>query len=236
MLLIGGGWLKMGTLEGYDYERPVHDVYIDPFYIDETEVTNEMFEKFANETGYSTDAEKAGNDLEWRIYATPTRKDHPVVAVSWNDAQAYAKWAGKRLPTEAEWEYAARGGLVGKRYPWGDDAPQDRAIFGRVDQVSGEAMIDIPTQPVKSLKPNGYGLYGMAGNAWEWCQDFYDANYYSKSPQRNPQGPPDGKAHVLRGGSWYTDFNQIRVSTRNSDLPAEGFQYDYGFRCAKSKK
>jgi eukaryotic-like serine/threonine-protein kinase len=234
MVLIKGGWMKMGTLDGYEDERPMHDVYVDSFYLDETEVTNEQFEKFANETSHITVAEKEGSDLDWRTYNTSGRKNHPVVQIAWDDAVAYAKWAGKRLPTEAEWEYAARGGMVGKRYPWGDEAPQDRAVFGLVDQVMGDNLIDIPTQPAKSKQPNGYGLYNMAGNAWEWCQDFYDPSYFTKSPPKNPTGPSEGQTRVLRGGSWYTDFNQIRVSKRNSDVQT-GYQYDFGFRCAKSK-
>jgi eukaryotic-like serine/threonine-protein kinase len=230
MVLIEGGWLKMGSAEGYDYEQPVHEVYVNSFYIDETEVTNEQFEQFVKATKYITDSEKSGNDINsWRIYATPERKNHPVVLVSWNDATAYAKWAGKRLPTEAEWEYAARGGLIGKKYPWGDDAPPRLANFGR-----GRKPDTPPTEPVKTYETNGYGLYDMAGNVSEWCQDWYDPDYYHNSPERNPAGPSTGQSRVIRGGSWYTDFNQIRVAGRISES-AEGYEYDRGFRCAKNK-
>jgi eukaryotic-like serine/threonine-protein kinase len=230
MLLIEGGWLKMGSLEGYDYEQPVHDVYVDSFYIDETEVTNEKFEKFVLATGHKTDAENLGNEKNsWRAFSTPDRRNHPVVLVSWNDAAAYAKWAGKRLPTEAEWEYAARGGLIGKKYPWGDDPPPRKANFGR-----GRRVQTPPTEPVKSYEPNGYGLYDMAGNVSEWCQDWYDPKYYSSSPERNPSGPSTGQARVYRGGSWYTDFNQMRIAGRLSESQT-GYEYDRGFRCAKSR-
>jgi eukaryotic-like serine/threonine-protein kinase len=230
MVLIQSGWLKMGSLEGYDYEQPVHEVYVNSFYIDETEVTNEQFEQFVNATNYQTETERTSNNKNsWRIYATPERKNHPVVLVSWNDAAAYAKWAGKRLPTEAEWEYAARGGLIGKKYPWGDDAPPRRANFAR-----GRRIKEPLTEPVKSYESNGYGLYDMAGNVSEWCQDWYDPDYYHNSPERNPAGPSTGQSRVIRGGSWYTDFNQIRVAGRISETP-EGYEYDRGFRCARSK-
>jgi serine/threonine-protein kinase len=237
MVLIKGGYLKMGSFDGYENEQPVHQVLIDDFYMDKTLVTNSQFEKFVNATHYRTDAEKAQEEYDWRTYATSERMDHPVVNISWNDANEYAKWAKKRLPTEAEWEYAARGGMVEKKYPWGDDTPQQKqAAFGHSDDagsiLTGES--SLPTEPVKSHDPNGYGLYNMAGNVWEWCQDWYDKSYYFSSPPSNPPGPPKGQARVLRGGSWYTDFTKIRVSTRNSDAQ-DGRQYDYGFRCAKSK-
>ena len=181
-------------------------------------------------TGLFTDAEKAGNERRsWRVYATADRANHPVVSVSWNDAAAYAKWAGKRLPTEAEWEYSARGGLIAKKYPWGDEPPQRRANFGY-----GKRADIPPTEPVKSYEVNGYGLYNMAGNVSEWCQDWYDSKYYRISPERNPSGPSTGDARLIRGGSWYTDFNQIRIGPRISEFP-EGYEYDRGFRCAKSK-
>lgn len=228
MVLLQGGLLKMGSAEGYDYEQPIHDVLIDSFYIDEAEVTNAQFRKFVEATGHKTDAEKVMARLDWQTYATPDRDDHPVVLVSWNDAVAYAKWAGKRLPTEAEWEYAARGGLIGKKYPWGDEPPARKANFDR-----GRKTDILPTEPAGSYEPNGYGLYNMAGNVAEWCQDWYESDYYKKSPPRNPTGPSSGQSRVIRGGSWYTDFNQLRNSARISESP-EGYEFDRGFRCAKS--
>jgi eukaryotic-like serine/threonine-protein kinase len=230
MVLIQGGWLRMGSLEGYEFEQPVHEVLVDSFYMDEMEVTNEQFRRFVEETGYISDAENSGNKKNnWKTFASPDRNNHPVVLVSWNDANAYAKWAGKRLPTEAEWEYAARGGLVGMRYPWGDEPPPRRANFDR-----GRRVQTPPTEPVKSYEPNGYGLYDMAGNVSEWCQDWYDPDYYRNSPERNPGGPSTGESRVIRGGSWYTDFNQLRTAGRISEFPG-GYEYDRGFRCAKSQ-
>ncbi len=236
MLLIKGGWTKMGSEDGQEDERPIHDVQIDSFYMDVTPVTNSQFQQFVNETKHITDAEKASEEYDWQRYASSDRADHPVICISWNDAVAYAKWADKRLPTEAEWEYAARGGLIGERYPWGkDDAPK-HANFGNSD-LAGASLIEevpLPTKPVKAYPPNGYGLYGMAGNVWQWCSDWHEKTYYFNSPETNPQGPTKGKAKVLRGGSWYTDVSKIRVSARNSDT-SDGRQYDFGFRCAKSK-
>jgi serine/threonine-protein kinase len=235
MVLIKGGWMKMGSEDGLEDERPVHEVKIDSFYIDVAPVTNAQFEKFVNESKYTTDAEKAGEEYDWRTFSTSDHRDHPVVYVSWNDAQAYAKWAGKRLPTEAEWEYAARGGLVGEKYPWGKEEADKKANFGNYDQA-GDSFANgksLPTKPVKSYSPNGYGLYDMSGNVWQWCNDWYEKNYYLSSSDNNPKGPAQGKTKVLRGGSWYTDASKIRVSARNNDTQ-DGRQYDFGFRCAKS--
>lgn len=237
MVLISGGWFKMGSADGEAAEQPVHEVWVDSFYLDITPITNAEFEKFINITNYKTDAEKSDSEQDWRHYYTTARRDYPVVCVSWNDANEYAKWAKKRLPTEAEWEYAARGGLIGKKYPWGDEPPQGRANFDHAD-VSGEASTDpdkLPLTPVKSFSDNGYGLYGMAGNVYQWCNDYYDKLYYSKSAVRNPTGPDKGEARTMRGGSWYTPEPTLRVSARLSDSQ-EGVQFNYGFRCAKNKK
>ncbi len=238
MLLIKGGWMKMGSEDGEEDERPIHEVQISSFYMDVAPVTNAQFQQFVNETKYITDAEKASNDDDWQRYASSDRSDHPVVCISWNDAMTYAKWAGKRLPTEAEWEYAARGGLIGARYPWGNDEASKHANFGKPKPAEGAPR---PTKPIKSYAPNGYGLYDMAGNVWQWCNDWggkYPAspppNSPPNPPEINPQGPTKGEAKVLRGGSWYTVVNRIRVSARSGDT-SEGSDYDIGFRCAKSK-
>ena len=189
MVLIPAGSFEMGDHFGQanDDERPVHRVELDAFYMDRHEVTIGRFRQFVNQSGYNYP------DHLWNKVAqySPT-DDHPMVRLSGDDAAAYASWAGKRLPTEAEWEYAARGRLVGKRYPWGNEISRDYAnysVTGGADRWSGQ------TAPVGSFKPNGYGLYDMAGNVWEWCADWYDENYYRNSrnsPVNNPLGPETG--------------------------------------------
>ncbi|MFD3427350.1 formylglycine-generating enzyme family protein [Nocardia fluminea] len=170
-----------------------------------------------------------------------SRRNHPVVHVSWHDALAFCSWAGTRLPTEAEWEYAARGKLVGKRFVWGDDLTprgQWRCNIwqGRFPYENLEEDGFLTTAPVKSYQPNGYGLWQMAGNVWEWCHDWFSADYYSKSAQQDPVGPTIGTRRIMRGGSYLCHPSycyRYRVSARSSSTP-DSTSANIGFRCAAS--
>ncbi len=177
----------------------------------------------------------------WRAPEGPgshldSRMDHPVVHVSWNDAAAYAAWAGKRLPSEAEWEYAARGGLAQKRYPWGDDLTPDgehrcNIWQGRFPEYNSLADGYLGTAPVRSFKPNGYGLYNMVGNVWEWCRDWFAREHTQE--RRNPRGAPAGTARVMRGGSFLCHAsycNRYRVAARYYNTP-DSAASNIGFRC-----
>jgi formylglycine-generating enzyme required for sulfatase activity len=155
----------------------------------------------------------------------PDFPDHPVVGVNRREAAAYAEWCGKRLPTEAEWEYAARGGLAGKAYPHGDELAPEDANYAKSDHKG--------TVAVGSYAPNGFGLYDIIGNAAEWTADWYGADYYTTGPSENPTGPEDGKFAVFRGGGWHTGPGCCRVHYRNA-LPANFRDFNVGFRCVKN--
>ena len=168
------------------------------------------------------------------------RWDHPVIQVSWRDAAAYAAWAGKRLPTEAEWEFAARGGLEQKRFPWGDELePEGRHRMnvwqGIFPTRNTAADGHYGPAPARSFRPNGYGLYNMTGNVWEWCWDWFESGYYAVSPPHDPVGPASGTRRVMRGGSYLCHqsyCNRYRTDARSSNTP-DSATTNLGFRCAR---
>lgn len=215
MMLIPAGTFTMGNEIGNEDEQPPHEVHVDAYYIDVAEVTCERYGRFLKDTGYPP------HQL-WNPEFD--RPEDPVVGVSWHDATAFAKWAGKRLPTEAEWEKAAFGGLVGRKYPWGNEIDREKANYK-----------SFGITPVKSYEPNNYGLYDMAGNIWEWCQDWYSQEYYRTSDKKNPRGPILGLKKVVRGGAWYCNEEALRAANRYKNDPNLG-SFHIGFRCVKSVK
>ena len=236
-VLIPGGAFQMGSLDGEPDERPVHPVHLDSFYLDRYPVTNADYARFLNLFGNQKESGEKWLDNEGPVASflckiqkkkdvyIPKRghENHPVIKVSWYGARAYARWLGKRLPTEAEWERAARGNLEGKKYVYGDTISMDQANVGGFHA----------TTPVGSYPPNGFGLYDMVASVWQWCGDWYDPEYYSRSPVKNPHGPESGSEKVLRGGSWFHK-DSWRVAARTSDEPlSRSFCFVTGFRCAK---
>lgn len=309
MVKIPGGTFMMGADndQAREDEYPKHQVTVDGFWMDETEVTNAQFREFIEATGYVTTAEKKPdweeikkqlppgtpkppesvlvasslvftapdhqvplNDVrqwwswvkgaDWRHPEGPGssiegKENYPVVHVSWDDAVAYAKWAGKRLPTEAEWEWAARGGLKNKVYPWGNEHVEKGKAKANTWQGRFPDKNTLKDQyynaaPVKSFSPNGYGLYDMAGNVWEWCSDWYRHDYYSMINKpggvKNPQGPdnsydpdePTVPKRSQKGGSFLCHdsyCSSYRVSARMKSSPDTGLSHT-GFRCVMDMK
>ena len=231
MALIPSGAFEMGDSKKepdglMENAWPVHTVELDAFYMDTTEVTVGQFRCFLAESGYEYD----GN---WNHVARYFPSDeYPMVYVSWNEATAYAEWAGKRLPTEAEWEKAARSKLKGQRYVWGDDL-QFANHHANFNGKQGKGKWDEITAPVGSLfANNGYGLYDMVGNVCEWCADSYKKDYYLDSPYKNPKGPDSSTkgVRVLRGGSWLNCAYYLRVAYRYY-FPPNNRLVDNRFRC-----
>ena len=242
MVLIPAGEFEMGSDTAKANERPAHTVYVDAFYMDTHEVTNAQYKAFVD-ANPEWQKENIAPDFHDGVYLRlwdgntyPEGKaDHPVVYVSWYAVMAYAQWTGKRLPTEAEWEKAARGGLTGKSYPWGDTFDETRANYGRY--------FNEPIA-VGQYPPNGYGLYDMAGNISEWCLDEYDPDFYAASARENPF--PNGtieatlngfkdvkdKDRVLRGGCWSDNELFLRVAYRDWG-PQYYTSVFRGFRCVK---
>jgi iron(II)-dependent oxidoreductase len=200
-------------------DSPAHKVYLDSFSIDTHEVTNEEYARFLKATGTPA-------PWYWPKGEFPAGEERfPVYNVNWEEAKTYCNWAGKRLPTEAEWERAARGGLDRQKYPWGDD-----------DQLRGRGHLNWAVGPVAvgSFPPNGFGLYDITGNVWEWTSDWYDRDYYAASPELNPRGPDSSMYKVIRGGGWTDgyDARNLMVSHRSYVDPTTR-AFTIGIRCAK---
>jgi len=216
-IAIPAGEFTMGS--DVEDERPPHTVFVDAFEIDKLEVTNQEFERFVQEAGYVTDAEKAG-DTSWRYYAKD-KPQHPVVKVSWNDAVAFCQWAGKRLPTEAEWEKAARG-TDARTYPWGNQWDASRANAKEAGNRETTAVGSFPA----GASP--YGVMDMAGNVSEWTTDWFKAY-----PGGDFYSPYFGeKYRVIRGGGWFSDQNLVRTTERSASSMTLAND-DVGFRCAR---
>ena len=239
MALVPAGSFEMGSLNGDDDEKPVHTVTLDAFYIDQYEVTNSQY-AICVDAGFCDPVTPpyAGTSYSRAIYyGSVEYADYPVLYANWYEAQDYCEWRdGARLPTEAEWEKAARGGLDGKNYPWGDEAPLcEVGATNGAKFDDGDACNNTDTEQVGSYSANGYGLYDMAGNVWEWVNDFYDEYYYANSPADNPSGakPAEGSFPVIRGGTWTNSADHIRVSDRLFNDPKSG-SLTSGFRCARN--
>ncbi|MBN2551097.1 MAG: SUMF1/EgtB/PvdO family nonheme iron enzyme [Anaerolineales bacterium] len=231
MALIPAGEFWMGS-EDDTHSKPVHTVYLDAFYMDIYEVTNALYEQCV-QAGVCTPPRYSQSSTRDSYYGNSAYADYPVIYVEWEQARAFCEeWRGARLPTEAEWEKAARGGLEGKLYPWGDEAPVCQK--GAQNGANFSSCTSDDTEPVGSYSANSYGLYDMAGNVWEWVQDWYDQTYYSISPSSNPRGPISGATRVLRGGSWYNIPYNLRAANRFFNNPVSRLIYIFGFRCAGS--
>lgn len=224
MITVPGGEFQMGSSDSAD-ESPVHLVSVTAFDMDVSPVTNRMYKEFLEATGYNGRAGADDNYLaDWASgILPPGQEDYPVTCISWFNAAAYCLWRGCQLPTEAQWEMAARGGFGGRRYPWGDALPEEllnRPEAGRRKTLVGRA------------PPNGFGLLDVTGNVSQWCQDFYDSNYYSASPDVNPKGPQSGELRVVRGGSFLAGPRLHRCAARFSADPKTTSR-TIGFRCVR---
>lgn len=228
MVWVADGAFTMGSQDGASKGKPVHQVYLNAFYMDMYEVTTARYAKFL---------EAAGPDqpklvpMFWEQVALRQDGDRPVIGVTWSAAESYCRWAGKRLPSEAEWEKAARG-TDGRTYPWGNEEPAfKRANF---DKPFPGSIYRDGLKPVGSYEAgkSPYGIYDMAGNASEWVSDWYDEKYYVVGPESNPTGPPNGRQKVLRGGSMVDPTILLSAASRESYFPADTGPF-VGIRCAQ---
>lgn len=252
---IASGEFIMGAEDGEEDERPLHGTYLDEFAIGICPVTNAEYARFVRETGHpspavrtlplivsgalESDFRSLATSYFWKDGMPPAgRERHPVTLVGFNDAVGYCAWLASkiakpvRLPTEAEWERAARGGHAGRRFPWGDTLDAARAHF----LPHAAAKTDRGTAPVGSYPPNAFALHDMAGNVWEWVSDWYSATYYERAQYINPQGPESGLMRIVRGGAWVNaDARYLRCACRHK-VPPDSYAYSIGFRIAYSVK
>jgi formylglycine-generating enzyme required for sulfatase activity len=235
MILVEGGSFMMGSETGDKDEKPVHKVTLKSFYMDKYEITNEQFCKFLNEKGNQSEGDGKWLDIgdedckinEVNKKFVPERgfENHPVLELSWYGAKAYAAWVGKRLPTEAEWEYAARGGKLSKNFIYAGSNTIDEVAWFTNNS-------DNSTHPIGSKKPNELGIFDMSGNVWEWCSDWYQEDAYKYSVENNPIGPESGKYRVLRGGSWVSIDKETKTTSRDYGFREDAFFLN-GFRLVK---
>ncbi len=239
LMYVPAGEFTMGSDNGEYNEKPVHRVFLDAYWIDQTEVTNGQYAECVT-SGGCTPPPASSSYTNTYFYGNSQFDDYPVIRVYWNQAQAYCEWAGRRLPTEAEWEKAARG-ENGNIYPWGNTFDGSKlnfcdanCSFDWADKSIDDGYADV--SPVGNF-PNGvspYGAYDMAGNVWEWVNDWYGGTYYQGSPSSNPSGAGSGDYRVLRGGSWYNVNHYARSVSRKMYIPSSSSS-DFGFRCSRSQ-
>ena len=223
MVLVPAGEFIMGSWTGDADERPVRRVYLDAYYMDKDQLTVGQYAKFLEATSQEVPP-------DWHIMSRAMHLKRPVVNVDWADAVAYCKWAGKRQPTEAEWEKAARG-TDSRTYPWGNEPPTK--FHGNMNKELWNSHLGLTPVGMFEGGKSPYGINDMAGNVWEWVSDWYDGDYYSTAPIRNPTGPATGISKVVRGGSWGSGPDGLRSAERETHVPS--FQgYGTGFRCAKT--
>ena len=260
---VKGGCFKMGDIfgDGFDDQKPAHEVCLDDFYMGKYDITRGDFRKFVEATGYKTEGEESGGCFylqyaQWfmdinKIWANPgypQDDNHPVVCVTYRDASAYANWLSKqtgkavRLPTEAEWEYAARSGGKDYMYSWGTGSPSGNIADESAKKVyPGKSILEgyddgfAYSSPVGTYAPNELGLYDMTGNVWVWTSDFYSGTYYGESPKNNPKGPDKGINRVIRGGAWIYNLPYARTTFRYDSGPI-GRCLAMGFRLVYSAK
>jgi formylglycine-generating enzyme len=249
---IPAGEFFMGAADAREDERPVHRVYVSEFFIGRFPVTVDEYARFVRATGHHAPAVRElpalamhGREAAFREFAAPYvwhrgappsgQGNHPVVLVAFDDARAYCRWLSRetgaaiRLPTEAEWEKAARGGLEGQRYGWGPDLDPSRANY----LADPGAKRQHGTKPTGTYAPNGFGLYDMAGNVWEWVSDWYAPDYYAAADPRDPRGPASGRLRIVRGGSWVCDDAAMLRSAHRHVVPPDTYAHSIGFRIAR---